>query len=375
MLNNLYYRNPESGLLEFQEEGFKPNKFLTWERGRNGGILSAKPKEFAADGALAILRIADPIATQLVQGFTNGNLIGNNLFKSVRMEKESGKFPAFGQEAFVIPGNIKRGYGERVQRLNTQTGSVQMSLSEYALGVSIENRERNEWGGSPDMLLTGKLNQVSDKIALYREYLQAKTLTTTTNYGTSLAVNGASQKWGNTATPGDPVKDMRSLILTVQGTIGRRPNAAWFTPGSWELFINNANVLNRIKYGGNPITPAQMTTRAAAELLQVDNVYVGYAVYGTGGDGGGGGVGKAALTTGYVWDNVGNQTSNYAGALVVGTGAGIEPAYGYTFERNNSPVVESWYDYTTKSQVWDYEHFFDAVVTLNTAGAMYYNLA
>ena len=375
MLNNLYYRNPESGLLEFQEEGFKPNKFLTWERGRNGGILSAKPKEFAADGALAILRIADPIATQLVQGFTNGNLIGNNLFKSVRMEKESGKFPAFGQEAFVIPGNIKRAYGERVQRLNTQTGSVQMSLSEYALGVSIENRERNEWGGSPDMLLTGKLNQVSDKIALYREYLQAKTLTTTTNYGTSLAVNGASQKWGNTATPGDPVKDMRSLILTVQGTIGRRPNAAWFTPGSWELFINNANVLNRIKYGGNPITPAQMTTRAAAELLQVDNVYVGYAVYGTGGDGGGGGVGKAALTTGYVWDNVGNQTSNYAGALVVGTGAGIEPAYGYTFERNNSPVVESWYDYTTKSQVWDYEHFFDAVVTLNTAGAMYYNLA
>lgn len=371
MLRNLYYRNPETGIMEFREETFKPTKYLAWDRGVNGGILSAKPKEFAADGPLAILRIADPIATQLVQGYTNGNLIGNNLLVTAKMEKESGKFPAFGQEAFVIPGNIKRAYGEKVQRLNVQTGSVQMSLSEYALAAAIENRERNEWGGSPDMLLTGKLNMVSDKIALYREYLQAKLLTTSTNYASaSLFANGAGQLWGTT---GDPVKDMRNLILTVQASIGRRPNVAWFTPGSWELFINNIAVLNRIKYGGNPISPAQMTTRAAAELLQVEDVQVGYAVYGTGV--GAGGVGKAAMTNGYVWDNVGDKTKNYAGALVRGTGSGIEPAFGYTFERVNSPVVESWYDYATKSQVWDYEHFFDPIVTLSTAGAAYYNLA
>ena len=81
------------------------------------------------------------------------------------------------------------------------------------------------------------------------------------------------------------------------------------------------------------------------------------------------------MTNGYVWDNVGDKTKNYAGALVRGTGSGIEPAFGYTFERVNSPVVESWYDYATKSQVWDYEHFFDPIVTLSTAGAAYYNLA
>ena len=72
------------------------------------------------------------------------------------------------------------------------------------------------------------------------------------------------------------------------------------------------------------------------------------------------------------WDSV--QSAN-AGCAIVGTGGGIESAFGYTYERANSPVVESYYDNSTKSQVWDYEHFFDAAVTLSSAGGQYYSLA
>jgi hypothetical protein len=61
--------------------------------------------------------------------------------------------------------------------------------------------------------------------------------------------------------------------------------------------------------------------------------------------------------------------------MIVGSGGGIEPAFGYTWERMNSPVVESYYENQTKSQVWDYEHFFDPAVTLNSAGGQYYSLA
>lgn len=342
MKNMIYMRNPESGLLE--------------------------TKEFA-DAQLGLLRIADPVATSLVQGFTNADLIGDKFFPSVRMAKETGRFPAFGKEAWFIPANIKRAIGEKVQRIQTQTGYITMALSEYALGVAIENRERNEWAGSPDMLVNGKLMQVADKIALFREKLQATLLTTAGSYGTGLATSGAGKAW---ATTGDPVKDMLQLIQDVQSQIGKRPNKVWFTPTSWLLFINNTAVLNRIKYGGSPITPAQMSISAVAQLLQVEEVAVGYSVYSntTYTDGG---VKKKTVASSYIWDSV-VQSSN-AGCAFVGKGGGIEASFGYTYERMNSPVIESYYDNSTKSQVWDYEHFFDPAVTLPEAGGMYYSLA
>jgi hypothetical protein len=341
MKDIVYVRNPETGLLDI--------------------------KDFA-DSQLALLRVADPVSTALVQGFKNADMVGDRIFTPVKMAKETGRFPAFGKEAFVIPANIKRAIGEKVQRLQTQSGYVTQSLSEYALGVTIENRERNEWAGSPDMLINSKLTQVADRIALYRESLQATLATTNTNYPSTHYRSGASLKW---ATDGDPIIDMRTECLTVQSYNGKRPNVAWFSPAAWELLINNAQVLKRIVYSGS-VTPAQLTPQMVAALLQVDEVIIGYAVSGTGGKGSGGGVGKATLTMSFVWDSV--QSSN-AGVCIRGTGGGIEPAFGYTWERANSPVIESYYENQTKSQVWDYEHFFDPAITKNTAGSIIYSIA
>ena len=346
MKDVIYVRNPESGLLDV--------------------------KEFASNSELGLLRIADPVATSLVQGYTNADMIGDKIFTPVKMAKESGRFPAFGKEAFVIPANIKRGLGEKVQRLQTQSGYVTQSLSEYALGVAIENRERNEWAGSPDMLLNAKLTQVSDRVALYRENLQAILATTTTSYASGLYLSGASKKWGGATPTGDAVSDMLQLIQTVQSYNGKRPDVVWFSPAGWLLWRRNPAVLDLIKYQGTPGNPAQVTAQATANLLEVKECLIGYAVYGTGGTASGGGVGKASLTMGYLWDSV--QSGN-AGCLIRGNGGGIEPAFGYTWERMNSPVIESYYDNQTKSQVWDYEHFFDPAITLNTAGGLYYSLA
>jgi len=345
MKNLVYVRNPQSGLLDV--------------------------KEFAADSGLALLRIADPVSTALVQGYTNAEMIGDRLFTPVRMPKETGRFPAFGKEAFVIPGDIKRAVGAKVQRIQTQTGYVTMSLSEYALGVALENRERNEWAGSPDMLLNGKLIQVAQKIALYRELLQATLATTNGSYLSGLSLSGASKAWAST---GNAVKDMRDLILLVQSYNGMRPNKVWFSPAAWALWRENASVLNLMKYQGTPADPARVTAQATAALLEVGECLIGYAVKGTGSGSAitDGGKGKSALAMSYVWDSV--QSAN-AGCMIVGSGGGIEPAFGYTWERLNSPVVESYYENQTKSQVWDYEHFFDPAVTLSSAGGQYYSLA
>lgn len=340
-----------------------------WVRNTETKLLEVK--EFAADSQLALLRIADPVATNLVQGYSNNTLVGDKFMVPVPMAKETGRFPAFGKEAFVLRGDLKRAVGGKVATLQTQNGYVTMSLDEYALGVELENREKNEWAGSPDMLLTAKLNQTADSILLYKEYLQATALTTYTNYASGHYQSGAALKWADT---GDPIVDIQNYIqIPVEKANGRGPNKIGFNPTSWRLFKNNSAVLNRIKYGGSPISPAQMTTKAAADLLEVDEVFVCKAVEGySGALGADGAPKKSALTGRYIWEKA---NSSAVFGVISGSGSGIEPAFGYTWTRMNSPVVESYYKNETKSQRWDFEYFFNAAVTLNTAGGIIYSIA
>ena len=370
MQDQIYYRNPSTGSLEVKEFSDHVASYQRYVKDADGRTVL---KEFASNSELGLLRIADPVSSRVVQGFPpQAGLIGDQIFTPLKMAKESGKFPAFGKEAFVIPTNIKREIGGKVQRLQVQTGSVQMALSEYALGVAIENREKNEWAGDPNMLLTAKLNTVDSKIKLLREYNQAVLATTNGSYLSGLSTSGSSKKWGGATPTGDAVKDMLDLILLVQSYNGVRPNVVFFSPAAWSLWRRNPAVLDLLKYQGTPISPAQVTQAGTAALLEVSKVLVGYGVSGTGGKGSGGGVGKATLTMSYIWDSV--QSAN-AGCAIVGTAGGIEPAFGYTYERDNSPLIESYYENQTKSQVWDYEHFFDAAVTLTSAGGLYYSLA
>jgi hypothetical protein len=367
----MLYRNT-SGALEFKENTDIVKSYQVWDRENPEGI---QLKEFtAADAQLGLLRIADPVQTALVQGYVLPQTIGDKLFTPVRMAKETGRFPAFGKEAMYIPANLKRSLGEKVQRAQTQNGYVLMALSEYAEGIGIENREFNEWAGTRDQLLTSKLNVVNGRIARLREKLQAVLLTTYTNYASGLYSSGANFKWGGATPTGDPIADFLDLINLVRKSAGQRPNKGWATPTAWRKIRTNPAVLNLLKYGGTAAQPAQVTTNAIAQLLELDEFLVGYATYATDTsttitDGA---PQKGTPVDGYIWEAT---NASAAGVCVVGTGGGIEPAFGYTWERANSPVIESYYDNTTKSQVWDYEHFFDPAITLNTAGAMYYSIA
>ena len=363
MTQPILYRNPKSGNVELAEYS-SHGAAQYWDRGNKAVEL----KEFA-DAQLGLLRIADPILTNISQGYKpQATFIGNFLFPTVKVPKESGRFPAFGEEILIIPTNLKRAVGGKVQRLNSQTGWIQLALSEYALGFDVENRELNEWAAGSEQLLVGRQNMVNGKIALLREYNQSVLATTTASYATNFALSGAGKLW---ATTGDPIKDMLQLIALVRKANSQQPDLVWFTPNGWYLFTNNVNVINRIKYGGEPADPAQLYTAgeaAVARLLGVNQVKVAWAsdVTGTAG-----GFNQAAGTPEWTWEITNGAC---AGCCITGLGWQV-PSFGYTYERDNSPIVESWYDNSVKSMKYDYEHFFDAAVTKTNGGAVYTALA
>ena len=122
--------------------------------------------------------------------------------------------------------------------------------------------------------------------------------------------------------------------------------------------------------------PAQVLEQTVAELLQVSKVVIARAVSGTEqpatrrspNQGG-------TYSKGYLWEKVNSGTyAACAGLAYVSLGQD-EPSFGYTYQRSNSPIVESYYDNSIKSQVYDYEHFFDAAITLNQAGYLMYSIA
>lgn len=365
MNEKLLYRNPSTEKVEVKE--FSANlPYRQWVKNPEGVI---ELKEFAGSAQLGNLRIADPILTTIAQGYPEiKNLIGDILFPSVRVAKESGRFPAFGKECFVIPTSIKRSVGGRVERMTIQQGWVQISLSEYALGFDIDNREINEWAGASGQILTTRQRYLDNKIALVREQNQMTLATTDTLYASGFSLSGASKAW---ATTGDAMRDMLQLIALVRKTNNQQPDVVWFTPTAWYLYCNNVSVKTSIKYGGTPEKPAQLYVggeAAVAQSLGVAKVVVAWASYAYGSEGG---FNQTPATMDYLWESINGAC---AGAMITGLGWGV-PSFGYTYERLNSPIVESWYDNAVKSMKYDTEHFFDSAITKNDGGAMYYELA
>jgi len=120
---------------------------------------------------------------------------------------------------------------------------------------------------------------VTMQLLLKREYdfAQAFFKASTWTGSTSGGDITPSNKW-DTAN-GTPIKDISLQLDAVQGKTGIRPNKALFGKAAWSCFLNNAEVLDRIKYSSSPQNPAMASKQLAAQLLGVDEVLVAGAVY------------------------------------------------------------------------------------------------
>jgi len=317
-----------------------------------------------ADPILGTLRIADPILTSQSQGFRNTELVGDVLFPAVPTEKETGKFPAFGQEAFKLH-NTKRNLRGDVAKMNVVQGAVTLTLDEHSLGFELDDRELEEFAVSKETLMLARQFMVDDAVALEREINRAIAATTSGNYSSSNKTSGAGFAWAST---GDPIQNIQTGREAIRQAIGRYPNVAIFDPKAWNLFRNNAAVRDRIKYSGSFNDRAMVSTDIAASLLELNKVVVGTAVVGSGL---GGGVGETALTKQDVWGAV--QQGNVILAYV-GTGI-MQPGFGMGAIKKGYPKATSYRWEPRKVMVYETEHIYGDIVTYADAGYLAYSIA
>ena len=197
-----------------------------------------------------------------------------------------------------------------------------------------------------------------DALELEREYSAAALATDTTLYAAANVITPAGA-WGTSGV--NPLVDTEAARNAIRAKIGRFPNQCVFSPTAWQIFINNDQIKDVIKYTQIGI----MTEELAARLLRVDKVSVGNMVFGTGS---GGGVDEADLTMGNIWEQ-NATTGNCVVFAWVGSGWGV-PSYGYTYNLQGYPLVTSYRWEIIKSQLYDSQQNYNVAITKVDAGAI-----
>lgn len=148
-------------------------------------------------------------------------------------------------------------------------------------------------------------NIVTDKELLRRELAFSTAALATSKWttdvtGVSGTPSGAQVKqWNSSAST--PLEDIAAYQTTMQGLTGKRGNVLTIGRNVWDYLKNNAEIIDRVKYGASPGAPARVTLEAVAALMELDEINVMDSIYATSNEG-------AALATSYIGGKVGLLT-------------------------------------------------------------------
>ncbi len=85
-------------------------------------------------------------------------------------------------------------------------------------------------------------------------------------------------KWDTAS--GDPIKDIRAQIKAVKKKTGIKPNKMVFGRTAWDVVLDNAAVIDRIKYGqSSPNNPAFTNEQTIAAILGLEQIVIADTVY------------------------------------------------------------------------------------------------
>lgn len=217
-------------------------------------------------------RIVDPVLTALAQGFDPlaQGLVGSALFPWAKVEKEAGKIPTFGKEAFrpVATERAIRADSNRLQP--DKTGNISFVMDEHDLYEPVDIRESAEDVFNLEQI---RANEVRGVILLNHERECATLATTASNYATgSKEILSGGGKWDqSTSTPISDVKDAKEAI---RKKIGVRPNTLVLSASSYEALCEHASIIDRIKYSQTGV----VTMDLLKSLFGIQNVMVADAV-------------------------------------------------------------------------------------------------
>jgi len=288
----------------------------------------------------------DKILTQISIGWPNAGLVGENLFPTVPVAKQSDKYYIFGREAW-LPEYDQRAPGTVANEIpGYQLSSDTYYAQEHSLQIPIADEER--WNAdSPLAPDRDGTELVTSKIMLGRERAMQTLATTTSNYSsTSTTTLVGTAQW-NDYVNSDPISDMRTAKSTINGRIFMDPNVGIIPYQVMTKLEDHPDFLERIKYSERGIVSADLI----GAVLSIPKLIVPGVGIGTSNLG-------QPITVGYLWgkDVVFAWVPPRPGLRI--------PAFGYEFGWSGSPggsvqYVDRWREEQRKSDLVRVCRYYD----------------
>lgn len=306
------------------------------------------------------VRVIDPILSNVVQGYSNMDLVGEHLFPKVPVFASGGQIIEFGKEAFKLY-NARRAPGAKTSRIQMGYLGKPFSLVQDSLETVIPREYLRDALAVPGIDLATRGVLVTMKsLQLQLEVDQAALATTVANYAatsSSVTMTGTTQ-WSNVASSvntANPLLDIdvgREKIRTLTGVY---PNVLLLSAKAFNAVKNNSFIIPRIQYASNVMADAtQITPAMLAGLFNVEKVIVGRGIY----------FNDANVSTD-IWGNDAVLAYVPQGSLSI-----EEPSFGYTYTMDGNPIVEQAY-FDNNSKSWIYGVNFERAPVLSGIAAGY----
>lgn len=282
----------------------------------------------------------DQILTNISLAFAPTELVGERLFPTVPVKKQSDKYYIFGREAWLPETSDYRAPGTEANEIpGFKVSFDSYYAQEHALQIAVTDEERENADSplSPDKDGT---ELVTSKILLGRELKMQQMVTTAANYATGLSVTlSGTAQWSDYVNS-NPIADIRTAKRAVHAKVFFEPNTAVIPYQVMSILEDHPDIIERIKYSERAI----LTPEIVAAVLDLQNVIVPGVAIGSGYAGQSG----TSISVGYLW---GKDVI----LAFVPPSAGLKvPAFAYEFVwgYGGSPMVtDRWREDRRKSDV------------------------
>lgn len=277
----------------------------------------------------------DAVLTQISLAFPNNEFVGESLFPTVQVKKQSDKYYWFGRDTWIAeasdfraPGSVANeipGVGVALDSYYAQEHSLQTPVTD-------EERQNSDSPLSPDRDAT---DLVTQKILLGRELMMRNLVTTAANYATGLSTTLSGTSQWNDYSNSTPIPNIRTATRAVHAKIYREPNVAIIPYQVMSVLEDHPSIISRIQYSERAI----LTKEIIGAVFGIENIIVPGVASGTGTG--------FNITTSYLWgkDVVIAWVPPRAGLRV--------PAFGYEFVWGfpGAQVVDRWRETQRKSDL------------------------
>lgn len=267
----------------------------------------------------------NPLLTNISVGYRNSNLIADQVFPTVVVNKKTGTYFVADKSNLRAPADARRSELSRANRVSNRLTSATYELTEKSLETAISDEVMRNYDDPFDPKANAT-RLVKGQLLVDREVNLVNTLIGAV---TPTDLSGA---WSTTST--DIIGTIRGGRTSILQNTGEDANTLILGKEAFDLVLENAAVVDRLKYTNRADEATIMN--ALADFFGVDRVLIGKGVKNTAAEG-------QADSLSFIW-------GEYVVLAYIAPNPAIEvPSAGYHLVQENGEYVDEWHEQAIKS--------------------------